>query len=522
MAKSSLCKYIAGVGLTLCTLLVAATGSAEAAGLRKLLISPTALDFGDVHVGTASAVQSITITNMSSTPIVGSIAGGAAGLFGGSQNCQGVTINPGQSCQISYAFSPTAVGPATATASGSFNGQPFQFALAGNGIRRWRISPTSLDFGDVAVGMTSPSQTVTITNVSSTAVMGNILGGAAGLFGGAQNCQGVTINPGQSCQIFYSFRPTALGSVTGSTTGSFNNQPFSFTFAGKGYKGARGDLDADGISDLSFYRPSTGQWFVLKSSTDFTTSTTKTFGTSTDRPVPGDYDGDGINDFAVFRPSTGQWLVLTSSSNFVTTITTQWGNSTDIPVPGDYDGDGKTDLAVFRPSDGTWYIIYSSTGVAHGFQWGNSADTPVPGDYDGDGKTDTAIFRPSDGTWYIIYSSTQVAHGIQWGNSADVTAQADYDGDGKIDIAVFRPSDGTWYIINSSTSAITSVVWGNGADIMVPADYDGDGKADVAVFRPSDGTWYIIYSSTGVPHGIQWGTSTDIPIPETYLGRWIP
>jgi hypothetical protein len=54
------------------------------------------------------------------------------------------------------------------------------------------------------------------------------------------------------------------------------------------------------------------------------------WGNSPALPVPGDYDGDGQTDLAVFRPSTGYWWVLQSSTGAVQA--TLWGNSTDVPV----------------------------------------------------------------------------------------------------------------------------------------------------------------------------------------------
>ena len=200
--------------------------------MESFLISPIGFDFGDVPMNAGSPQQAVTVTNVNVVPLVVNMAGGAAGLFGGSQNCQGKTLAPGASCQIFYRFTPNALGPVVGSAAGTVNGLPFAFDFQGNGIRRFLISPIGFDFGEVAVGAMSQSQTVNVTNASSAAVTVNMAGGAAGVFGGSQNCQGQTLAPGASCQIFYRFAPVTGGPATGASSGSVNGQPFVFDFEG--------------------------------------------------------------------------------------------------------------------------------------------------------------------------------------------------------------------------------------------------------------------------------------------------
>jgi subtilisin-like proprotein convertase family protein len=239
------------------------------------------------------------------------------------------------------------------------------------------------------------------------------------------------------------------------------------------------DFNGDCASDISVFRPSTGEWFLRNLAT-------VPFGLPGDIPVAGDYNGDGTADLAVYRPSTGQWFVQGLA-------TVQWGLPGDIPVPADYDGDGATDRAVYRPGTGEWFVL----GMA-AVQWGLPGDIPVPGDYDGNGTDGPAVYRPSTGQWFVPGQAV-----VLWGLPGDILVPDDYDGNGTTDRAVYRPATGQWFVHNQST-----VQWGLPGDVPVPGHYSGGGPADRAVFRPSTGQWFVQGMGT-----FQWGLAGDLPVP---------
>jgi len=81
------------------------------------------------------------------------------------------------------------------------------------------FSATSLDFGVLQIGLISPSQTVTVTNVSTHSVTFTSIN-SSGDFPEGSTCptSPATLNAGKNCTITVSFKPTAAGNRTGAVT----------------------------------------------------------------------------------------------------------------------------------------------------------------------------------------------------------------------------------------------------------------------------------------------------------------
>lgn len=189
--------------------------------LTAATASPTSLTFTSQTVGSTSSAQSVTITNTGSfalEPVSVAISSG----FGETDNCAGAIINPGASCSLQVTFTPGQAGPLTGTLSINANVVGGQIAVPLNGsgtssTATFSLSPSSLDFGQVEVGATSPVSEVSVSNTGSSAVTVSSLA-ASSPFKIVNNICGNSVATNSVCQLSITFSPTQPGPVSGVLT----------------------------------------------------------------------------------------------------------------------------------------------------------------------------------------------------------------------------------------------------------------------------------------------------------------
>jgi hypothetical protein len=184
----------------------------------SISLSPPALAFPRTLVGTDSASQSVTVSNMGATAVditdVSLTGANAADFTLGAGNCQGATIAASGSCQISVSYLPTADGPQNAAVSIMDNAvaSPQQILLSGQGTFV-KLVPAAVNFGSVTLGTISAPRTITVTNTSARQIGFDaigVTGAEAGDFLESKTC-GTGLDAGASCSIIVKFIPTATG-----------------------------------------------------------------------------------------------------------------------------------------------------------------------------------------------------------------------------------------------------------------------------------------------------------------------
>ena len=179
-------------------------------------LSATSLAFGSQAVGTASTVQTVTLSNtgsgaLSITSLT--VTGTNASNFAQTNTC-GSSVAPGGTCTISVTFTPTASGSLTASVSITDNaaGSPQSVSLSGTGTGpAVGLSPTSLNFGTDPTAETTAAQIVTLTNTGSAtlSISGiSVSGTNSADFSEVANTCGGSLAAGSSCSISVAFTPS--------------------------------------------------------------------------------------------------------------------------------------------------------------------------------------------------------------------------------------------------------------------------------------------------------------------------
>ena len=128
---------------------------------------------------------------------------------------------PAQSYCVEYVtFSPTGSGPRTGTLTmtDTAAGSPHGVSLYGNGLAAsasLTLTPTTMDFGNVLAGTTSPAQALYLTNTGTQPV--NVTSVTASNFFQGSGCVG-TINAGTQCGISVTYTGSGTDPQVGNIT----------------------------------------------------------------------------------------------------------------------------------------------------------------------------------------------------------------------------------------------------------------------------------------------------------------
>jgi hypothetical protein len=205
-----------------------------------LTLSVPSLDFGNVQMGSKS-VRQLTLTSSGTAPVTISSAAIAgqnfqidsatypAGITGWP-----ATLTPGQQIVLSVAFAPDAVDSFSGNLalSSDAQGGAANVPLSGTGdavpAANLTVSPTSINFGQVAVG-SKASQVLTLTSSGNAPLVISAIAVSGGQFSGNVPSLPVTLQPNQQLTLSLTFEPTADGPASGMATITSNDSSGSST-----------------------------------------------------------------------------------------------------------------------------------------------------------------------------------------------------------------------------------------------------------------------------------------------------
>src|SRR5271167_1332908 len=229
--------------LVLTVLLLLAPGA-----FGQLTANPSTINFGNVPLGTG-ATQSVAIANPGGQRLTLSLAGITGTGFSLSGLASPVTLSPGQSLNVTVAFSPQSAGTATGGISLTYNGafrhhdrrtnntSVLTVSLSGTGISPGLLvaNPSSVSFGSLLVG-NSQTQAVSLTNSGGTSVTVSQATTQGSGFSVSGLTLPVTLPAGWSTGFSVTFAPQAAGTANGNIAFATNasNSTLNLGLSGSG------------------------------------------------------------------------------------------------------------------------------------------------------------------------------------------------------------------------------------------------------------------------------------------------
>ena len=461
--------------------------------------------FANQAVGTTSAAQTMTFTNVGLVSWTGFSFLPSVGDFAQTNNC-GSSLAPGASCTINITFTPTRAGLRTVTTDMNNMGAsnlsgPGGMTLTGTGVGAQAVMSSSLGFGTQKT-TTTTTKTVTLSNAGSTSLTVGTPGiTGAGFSLGATTCA-ATLAAGASCTMNVDFAPTLVQAYSGTLTFTGSSNPGgapSMALSGTGAATAatRGDFDGNGKADILWRNQTNGQnaiWFM--NGTTLSSAAYAPSATSDWIAVAiSDFNGDGKGDILWSNPTAGLIALWTMNAQSIATASfiSSVGSGWSVVGTGDFDGNGKVgDILWFNTQTrqlAVWLTSSAGQITSAGLigSIGQGWSIAGVGDFNGDGKSDILWRNTSTGAnavWLMNGTAIGTAAAIQtvlttW----TITGVGDLNGDGKADI-LWRDAGGSYAVWFMNGAAISSagylpaappVAWTS----VKLVDFNGDGKADI-------------------------------------------
>jgi len=392
---------------------------------------------------------------------------------------------------------------------GFLNIEPAVLDVLVGGVSIMGDSPwNGFNFGNQAINTTSAPQSMTFSNIGMISWTGFTFGSLSAEFAQSNNC-GVSLLPGASCTVNFTFTPTLAGVRTASLMSGFNIGNSNLGGAGGPVMTGTGvapqavmstvlgfGTQKTAISTAKVVTLSNAGNAVLTVGTPGVSGAGFTLGATTCGAslAAGASCTLNVNFLPVAATAYTGSLTFTGSNNpgGAPVMALSGSGAIVAAVRGDFNADGKADILWNNAATGQnvmWLMNGGVFGSAAAINSANSVWTAVAqSDFDGDGKSDILWRNKTSGQNVIWFMNAGLLVNAVAINSAlpawNVMGVADVDGDGRADDIIWNnpaTRQNVVWLTNSGVLAGSGMLGAASPGWMSAGvgDFNGDGMADI-------------------------------------------